>query len=975
LLPFVFSVSPFFHLRNYGPSCRVSFFILRSIHMNSRILFAALPFVLASSALAQGSRAPLPLKITLSSEEPTGVFFDRDTISPQTPLLFTARIENPSPTPRNVELEWKITDAQGRVRLDRQSNFMIEGGDSIVRRELFDAPARGGYLLQTAASAKLKGPDTQVKSYMPFAVTVAPLPGANAARPQSFFVLSTPAMLSGGQLDFYQRLGARVLRSPIPPDPARPDWTAIEAQLGERLKRNLATIALLSLGDGNGRRSEAYFARQVPGTLARYSSLSTWELAGDVAPADLDAWAQLARARRNDISLLGPLPAGLTDGLPTGSSIRINALEGATFEWPTESSHPAALRRLWLSRAAATRNTGLGSFHLRRDLQDSTITAGAAAGDLTQDYLSAIMAGASSMSEALTPPTGADGSANQMARGAAFSMLSRTLEDAAFREELFPRSPAYEGALFRAPRGSIAILYATRDTGKMLARVSPARAYDLFGNPISSDEKGTLEIPLSGQPVFVLSEVPTDVLGFALRNAGISGIRPLEAQFLPLSRIPGVGEGSTAIRVRLQNIGLGEQNGQIRLEAPKGWKLATPRYDFNLNEGESKTYEFRATATPLNPKWPAGRVPLGITISGKTKMAITNEVPIASATSLGRGDALKLDGDLSDWGSALWQNAGPNGAGVTAKVAFKWDARNLYIAAQVRETALSARRLDDSAYEFWKGYDGLQMAFGTSEGPETVPSAAPFRDSDRGFLLSPFTQKGPTEYNGRILKLWGPDKPYNSVADRIRWGGAVPGAACIISRDEKDGITTYEARLPFAAIPDVSPTSLAAKDSSVRFGWILHNDEGTPLDYARAAGTFPWWANTSTFLPDGRLTSPLRSTLGFTQSGELGGTEATVAAPEAATPAAPNPVVQPFVAPITPAPAPSQAALPATGGPAPVLPRQKAPITRPGPDMPEPSGPLGPRPISPTAPQEIPPFIVPSAPGGEQPLPPAAPSR
>jgi hypothetical protein len=952
--------------RNSGVPGLVCFSCLRSLHMKTRIFLAAFSFAFASSALAQGTRPPLPLRISLVSEEPSGVFFDRDTISPQTPLLFTARIENPSPSERTVELQWKITDAQGRVRLNRESKFSIAGGDSIVRRELFDAPARGGYLLETAASARLKGPDTQVKSYMPFAVTVAPSPGANVARPQSFFVLSTPAMLTPGQLDFYQRLGARVLRSPLPPDPARPDWEAIENQLGERLKRNLATIALLPLSDDNGRRSEAYFARQVPSTLSRYSSLSTWELAGDVAPADLDAWAQLARARRNDISLLGPLPSGLSDGLPPGTSIRINALEGATFNWPSETAHPAALRRLWLSRAAATRNTGLGAFHLRRDVQDRSISAGAAAGDLTQDYLSAITAGASSMSESLLPPTSAEGSANQMARGAAFSMLSRTLEDAAYREELFPRSPAYEGALFRAPRGSIAILYATRDTGKMFARVAPARVYDLFGNPIGSDEKGVLEIPLSGQPVFVLSEVPSDVLGFALRNASISGVRPLEAQFLPLSRIPGVGEGSTAVRVRLQNIGLGEQSGQIRLEAPKGWKLATNRYEFRLNEGESKTYEFRATEAPLNPKWPIGRVPLTLSTTGKSRLSVQNDVPIASATSIGRGEKLNLNGELSDWDNAIWQNAGPNGAGVTAKVAFRWDAKNLYIAAQVHETALSSRRLDDSSYDFWKGYDGLQFAFGTTEGPETVPSAAPFRDSDRGFLLSPFTQKGPAEYDGRILKLWGPDKPYNSVADRIRWGGAVPGAACIIKRDEKAGVTNYEARLPFSAIPDVSPVNLAAKDAPVRFGWILHNDEGAPLDYARAAGLFPWWANTSTFLPDGRLTSPLRFTLGFTQNGEVEGLEFVPPAPAPgglrATPPAPI-----TIAPVAPAPAPTPVIVPAPLAPAPPAP---APAPTPAPVAPPQPRPV---PVRPVPPQEIPPFIIPTTPGDAQPLPPAAP--
>ena len=952
--------------------------------MKLRPIFAVFPFLLVSQiAHAQGARAPLPLKITLAAEEPTGVFFDRDTLSPQTPLLFTARVENPAPETRQVELSWKITDASGRVRLERESKFSVGGGDSIVRRELFDAPARGGYLLETLASSQLKGPDIVASAALPFAVTVAPAPGANAARPQSFFVLSTPALLSGAQLDFYSRLGARVLRSPLPPDPARPDWAAIEAQLGERLKRNLATIALLPLSDERGSRSDTFFARSVPATLARYGSLTTWELAGDISPADLDAWSQVARSRRRDIALLGPFPRGLDDGLPAGASIKINALEGATFNWPRSLAHPTALRRLWLSRAATTRNAGLPAFHLRRDEENAatspTTTSPSpalpseAAAEMTSDYLSAIMAGASSMSETLSPPQNSLAGAGQMARGAAFSMLSRTLEDAAFREELFPRSPAFEGALFRAPRGSIAILYATRDIGKMLARVAPARCYDVFGNPISADQRGALEIPLSGQPVFVLSDVPTDVLSFALRNAQISGIRPLEAQFLPLSRVPGTGEGSLAVRVRLQNIGLGDQSGQIKLQAPKGWKLATNRYDFRLSEGESKTYEFRAVLAPFNPKWPVGRVPLEASFGGKIK-DLEAEVPIASALSVSPNSAPKLDGNLGEWDDALWQIAPPNAAGVSAKLALKWDKNRLYLAAQVRETGLSPRRPDETNYDFWRDYDALQFAFGTSNGPETLPSAGPFRDSDRGFLLSPFGRSAANDYTGRVLKLWGPDKPYNSVADRVRWGGAVVGASCVVSRDEKAGVTNYEAQIPFSALPDIDPLELAARDGAVRFGWLLHNDEGATLDFARAAGSFPWWANTSTFLPEGRLSSPLRSTLGFTLGEPL-----EIAAPAAPQPAiapplepiatppnsaAPRPVLVPSVVAPTPIPTP-------IAPPKPVVKPTPAPTLPPG--LPAPSGPLQPRP-APNEPQEIAPFIVPDS-DENQPLPPAAPAR
>jgi hypothetical protein len=92
---------------------------------------------------------------------------------------------------------------------------------------LFDAPARGGYSLEVNASARRKGPDVGARAVLPFAVTIAPSSTTPGARPQSFFVLSTPALLTPPQLDFYNRLGARVLRSPLPADRRGPIGTPL----------------------------------------------------------------------------------------------------------------------------------------------------------------------------------------------------------------------------------------------------------------------------------------------------------------------------------------------------------------------------------------------------------------------------------------------------------------------------------------------------------------------------------------------------------------------------------------------------------------------------------------------------------------------------------------------------------------------------------------------------------------------------
>ncbi len=906
-----------------------------------------LPLALAQS----GSGAPT---LTVRAEEPTGVFYDRDTLGTQTPILFTARVENPATEDRRVDLQWRITDASGHEVLRRNTQLNADANGLLVRRELFDASARGAYLLDVSAKVKVKGPDFELRQKIPFAIITAPPAGARAiARPQSFFVLSTPGDLSPLQLDFYSRMGARVLRSPLPIDPVNPNWSAVETQLGERIRRNLASIALLPLGDDDSGRSQAFWSRQVPTNLARYGALSTWELAGEVAPTDLDAWAQVARARRSDVKLLGPLPTGLPT-LPSNASVKIKALDGVTFNWPTTPvTHPAALRRLWLSRAQAARNAGLSSFHLRRDvarIAGAGETPDVAAGSLTADYLSAIVAGASSMAESLAPPRGDNNGQDAMARGAAFAMLSRTLEDAAFKEELFPKSPMLEGALFQLPRGGVGVVYAPDGRGQMELQLAQGRAVDVFGNTIATARDGKLKFDIAGQPIYVFSDGTPDVLTFALNRAKISGLRSIAAQMMPLSRDAAASApGSAAVRVRLQNIGISPQKGTIELDVPRSWKPAQDKYDVNLAAGESKTYEFRlleTTARGISPRRDGD--PFRVIVRADNRTDWRFDPPVATALNVAPGARPVVDGDLSDWKDAIWMNAGPNAAKVKGKLAFKWDAQTLYLAAEVHEPAVSPRRVEESSYDFWRGHDAIQLAFGTSDTPETAPARAPFRDSDLGFLIAPFGQSGAGQYDGRVLKLWGNDIGFNRATDRVRWGGQVPGSNCAIRRDERGNLTFYEAAIPLAALPGIDPQKLAQRDDIVRFGWLLHNDEGEVLDWGRENGNFPWWDNTATFLPEGRLTSALRGTLGFTLQGAVdSGTGATAPPPIISGPS----TQPPFVAPLPPLITPPPTIQPATPSPLPppvILP--PPPTTRP---LPGNLRPLPPGPI------EIPPFVIP----------------
>jgi len=146
-------------------------------------------------------------------------------------------------------------------------------------------------------------------------------------------------------------------------------------------------------------------------------------------------------------------------------------------------------------------------------------------------------------------------------------------------------------------------------------------------------------------------------------------------------------------------------------------------------------------------------------------------------------------------------------------------------------------------------------------------------------------------------------------------------------------LTIYEARLPFSALPGINAQNLAARDGAVRFGWILHNDEGAPLDFGRAAGNFPWWENTATFLPEGTLSSALRLTLGFTNAEAGAITEIPRPRPQSGVPARatlPTPVAPPVIVPsvIAPsviAPAPPLADPPLAAPLSPAPPREITP--------------------------------------------------
>jgi hypothetical protein len=233
-------------------------------------------------------------------------------------------------------------------------------------------------------------------------------------------------------------------------------------------------------------------------------------------------------------------------------------------------------------------------------------------------------------------------------------------------------------------------------------------------------------------------------------------------------------------------------------------------------------------------------------------------------------------------------------------LALRWDSNRLFIAARVQEPSLQPRRPEGVSYPFWDDYDGLQIAFGLRDDALAKPAREPFRDTDYGFLLSPFSDETDA-IEGRVLRLWSTTVPFGEVRDTLRWGGAVPGSLCAIARDEANQITTYEASLPLSEMPMLRPAFRSARDMAVRFSWMLHNDEGRALQWSRVNDVFPWWHNTGSFLPAQGVFLAAQVPLGFTQIGAVNEGEPLPATlPSAPPPMTRTPVRPPTLEPMSP---------------------------------------------------------------------------
>jgi len=919
------------------------------------------------------------LRVLLSSDEPTGVYYDRDTVETQTDIILSYRVYNDDLLPRRVALTYSVRDAAGKVKLLKNPSFQIPARGLLHRRELFSAPARGGFVLRFEAVARRDGPDDKVQAELPFAVVVAPQAGY---RPQSFFALDAPLSLPAAELDLYKRIGARALRSPwMPISEATPNDQFLERKLQERLNREIATIGVLPAASPGG--DDSGWSRQMLPLLVRFRAVRTWEIEGLPAASDLQALDRAASQLRPAPVLIGSLPPS------TPPTLKLPGFDGLTVPLDERGADgrdedPAATLRLLMARQKALQPTGAGTFYVRRSDTPNTVATNplTASGALVSQHMLAVMSGANGMSTGLDPAAtlrqtpSLNGTA--LARGAAFAAMNRTLEDTAYHSDLFPRSPELWGALFKGKVNTVAVLWTTREAGGRLSlrlagndkKESSVRVLDVFGNTIAQEKGGTTQIQLSPQPVYVIAATEPEVLARALRSAQVDGLRPLAAQVLPIPFRPGAPGNKAPLQVRVQNLLLQPVTGVLQLTPPAGWTLGKDVQQYKLAPGESRVYDFVVTSTQLAAD---GTYPVTVTARAeRNRWQWQQAVRVAVAENVTRGQAVRVDGDLSEWQDVSWMEM--KASGVTSRLAVRWDARRLYFAAQVVEPTFAPRRPEEAAYNFWKNNDAIQLAFGLRDQIWSQPARGPFRDADYGFLMSPFA---PGASGGRLLRLWSPTVAAGASGDQVRWAGAVPGSSCSVRRNETDKTTTYEACLPLTELPDLQPSLRAERGNKqlapVRFGWMLHDDQEPALQWSQTTGVFPWWSNTNSFLPAQAVHYAVQNSLGFTSNGSVD---------DGLTPQ-PRPTASVFspVAPRSPlVPVPTATPLP----PAPIVPEwtpldlPPLPATQPTP-TPRPTATPRPRPtptprIEPPSLRPMPPSTLPpAAPPAEGTIPPSLP--
>jgi hypothetical protein len=244
--------------------------------------------------------------------------------------------------------------------------------------------------------------------------------------------------------------------------------------------------------------------------------------------------------------------------------------------------------------------------------------------------------------------------------------------------------------------------------------------------------------------------------------------------------------------------------GALRVEWPEGWQASPAEHAANLAPGETQAFAFtiqRATNLASNA------YPLRVRVNGAAGTLDATQTVVCAGAPYGQPE---IDGELGDWEGAI--PLALTVGGKRAVVRTLWNRRQFCLAVEVQEASLFG--LAETSAE--TGPDAVQFAL--SKPPAQVGGP---NDDRYEFLVA---SAGAGQPDGKCFVLRPPGRdPQPAAQSRPLAGLELAEAQVAVKRAED--VTRYEVAVPFAAMPDLRPTT----GRELCFSLLVHDPDGTGL--------------------------------------------------------------------------------------------------------------------------------------------------
>ena len=258
--------------------------------------------------------------------------------------------------------------------------------------------------------------------------------------------------------------------------------------------------------------------------------------------------------------------------------------------------------------------------------------------------------------------------------------------------------------------------------------------YDLMNNRAGAAQDGQLTVPLTGQPLFLVSHnASAQHLGQVIGQGTVSGISPLGLDISNLSDLP---TSLPSLQVTVTNRVNVSQQGTVRITLPGGWAAASSSLGYGpLAPGESATLAYQLTQVVTSD---ANTYLVSVTASTNLAAGGVSASRTLYVTAVVRGTPA-IDGDVTHFagGAPVHVDQPAQVVGIpnwtpqdcSAVAWFMWDDQNFYCAVAVTDDIFFQPYHGSS---IWNG-DSTQLMFD----PQNVKSGKPPSAQEYGLALTP----------------------------------------------------------------------------------------------------------------------------------------------------------------------------------------------------------------------------------------------